>query len=100
LRFKQSAFEFDPRRASAGGEQMRSEECRSRALACLRLAHEANDVNTRAEWVNTAQQWLQRADKVQRIEMSRRERMRRIAQDILLQRDSELVISWKDLRAI
>jgi hypothetical protein len=79
---------------------VRFEECRSRALECLRLAHEAKDVNTRAEWVNTAQQWLQRADKVQRIETSRRERMRRITQDILLHRDSELVISWKDLRPI
>jgi hypothetical protein len=100
LRFRQSAFEFDPRGALAGGEQVRFEECRSRALECLRLAYEANDVNTRAEWVNAAQQWLQRADKVHRIEMSRREGTRRIAQDVPLQRDSELVISWKDLRPI
>jgi hypothetical protein len=100
LRFRQSAFEIDPRDALAGGEQMRFEECRSRALECLRLAYEAKDVNTRAEWVNTAEQWLQRADKVQRIEMSRQERLRRTAQVIPLQRDYELVISWKDLRTI
>jgi len=78
---------------------MRFEECRSRALECLRLAYQAHDVNTRAEWVNAAQQWLQRADNVHRIEMSRRDRTRRIAQDMLLQCDSEIVISWKEVRA-
>jgi hypothetical protein len=76
---------------------VRFEECRSRALECLQLAYEAKDVNTRAEWVNTAQQWLKRADKVRWIETSRRERTRRIGEDIPSQCGSELVISWKDL---
>lgn len=44
------------------------EECRTRAIECLRLAHEAAEASARAEWVNAAQQWLQRADKVRRTE--------------------------------
>jgi hypothetical protein len=79
---------------------VRFEECRSRALECLRLAYEVKDVNTRAEWVNTAQQWLQRADAVQRMEMSRREATKRTAEGTGLRRASEVVVSWKDLRPI
>jgi hypothetical protein len=37
------------------------EECRMRALECLRSAHEAKNECARGEWINSAQQWLQRA---------------------------------------
>jgi len=48
---------------SEQAQQATYDECRGRALDCLRLAHAAQDESTRADLLSTAQAWLHLAIK-------------------------------------